>query len=633
MTRPLIGVEDLTTPSWSEGYQSVATDGLVTVARTVPRMAALAARSAWAASPRLTVLMGLTQLVTGVVTAFGLLATADVFTGLLQDEPTPQRVLAALPGMVLVVAAYAARALLEAGSGLVESMVTPQVERAAHDRLLGAVVEVELVAFDDADFAELVDRASMLGPSRLEQAVGATGDLTASTVSIVAAVVTAAVLHPLLAPMVVLAAVPQAWASVRSARVLFASIVRMNSHSRRQGVTRRLITGRDQAAEVRAFGVEEVLMGEQRRIAADLTAEAVRVARVRTFVNLVGRTLSGVGAALAYVVLGILLWFGLLELAYAGAAVLAMRTATSSVSTSIFSANRLYEATFFVDLYRRCLTDAAARARGPATAELRADPETIRLAGVSFTYPGQDDRAVDGVDVTMRRGEVIALVGENGSGKSTLAKLITGLYLPESGTVTWDDVDTAALDPHALHDRVAVVLQDPVRWPMTAANNVRIGRLARPDPRDTRLADAAGRSGADVVAAELPAGWETVLSREFQGGRDLSGGQWQRISVARGLYRDAPVVIADEPTAALDARAENAVFTSLRGLGGAHRITVLVTHRLANVRHADQILVLDKGKLVERGTHEQLMECGGTYHELFGLQASAYGPGPDTVTA
>jgi ATP-binding cassette, subfamily B, bacterial len=233
---------------------------------------------------------------------------------------------------------------------------------------------------------------------------------------------------------------------------------------------------------------------------------------------------------------------------------------------------------------------------------------------------------------------VIALVGENGSGKSTLAKLITGLYLADSGTVAWDGVDVATVDQRQLHDRVSVVFQDPLRWPMHAENNVRIGRLDHPDPDGARLADAAARSGADAVVAELPAGWATVLSRQFQGGRDLSGGQWQRLSVARGLYRDAPVVIADEPTAALDARAEHAVFAALRGLAGTagDRITVLVTHRLANVKHADQILVLEQGRLIEHGTHEQLMARHGVYEELFTLQASAYtdeGDARDTVPA
>jgi ATP-binding cassette, subfamily B, bacterial len=204
--------------------------------------------------------------------------------------------------------------------------------------------------------------------------------------------------------------------------------------------------------------------------------------------------------------------------------------------------------------------------------------------------------------------------------------------VPTSGTVSWDGRATSTVDADDLWDRVAVVMQEPLRWPVTFENNIRIGRPDRADPDGAAFADAAVRSGADAVLTDLPDGPRTVLSRRFQGGRDLSGGQWQRISVARGLYRDAPVVVADEPTAAMDARAEHAAFAALRSMStaagnGDGRITVLVTHRLANVRHADQIVVLDHGRVTELGTHRQLMARGGRYQELFSLQARAYADG------
>jgi ATP-binding cassette subfamily B protein len=566
------------------------------------------------------------QLAAGAVTAFGLLATADVFTQLLAQGPTPERVVAALPAIATVVAAGAARGLLDAAVAAVQGALVPRVEQRVQDDLHAAVLRVDLAAFDDADFTELVERASTEGPSRIRSCAQDTGDLIASVVSVSAAVLSAGVLHPVLAPVVLLAALPRGWATVRSARLMFGSFVRMTSARRRSSVTSMLITRRDPAAEVRAFTTQEVLLGEHRRISDLITAEAVRLERDRTVVQLIGRTVSGVGTGLAYGVLALLLYAGGMPLALAGAAALAMRMAGQSVANTIYEVNHLYEASFYLDLYRSCLDETARRSRAQATGRLRGDPAEITLTGVSFRYPGQEQHALQGVSCTLRRGEVVALVGENGSGKSTLAKLITGLYVADSGTVSWDGVDVATVDQRELHDRVAVVFQDPLRWPMHAENNVRIGRLDRPDPGGARLADAAARSGADAVVAELPAGWATVLSRQFQGGRDLSGGQWQRFSVARGLYRDAPVVIADEPTAALDARAEHAVFGALRGLAGTagDRITVLVTHRLANVRHADQILVLEQGRLIEHGTHEQLMTRHGTYHELFTLQASAY---------
>jgi ATP-binding cassette, subfamily B, bacterial len=634
---PLIGVEDMETPRWAEGYAATANAGLRAVAAKAPGTVALAVRWAWRTSPPLTLLAGVVQLAAGAVTAFGLLATADVFTQLLAEGPTPERLVAALPAIAAVVAAGAARGLLDASVAAVQGALVPRVEQQAQNELHAAVLAVDLAAFDDADFTELVERATLDGPPRVRSCVQDTGDLLAGLVSVSAAVITAGVLHPVLAPVVLIAALPRGWASVRSARLMFAFIVRINSARRRIGVTSMLITRRDPAAEVRAFTTQPVLLGEHRRIGDLITTEAVRLERDRTVVHLIGRTVSGIGTGLAYGVLAMLLYAGGMPLALAGAAALAMRTAGQAVTNTIYEINRLYEASFYLDLYRSCLEDVARRKRGPATQRLRGGPAQITLTGVSFRYPGQEERAVDDVSVTLRRGQVIALVGENGSGKSTLAKLITGLYLPDSGTIAWDGVDIATVDQRELHERVAVVMQAPLRWPMNAENNVRIGRLDHPDPGGARLTDAAARSGADAVVAELPGGWSTVLSRQFQGGRDLSGGQWQRFSVARGLYRDAPVVIADEPTAALDARAEHAVFAALRGLGaGDKRITVLVTHRLANVKHADQILVLERGRLIEHGTHEQLMTRHGTYHELFTLQASAYaddGDQRDTVPA
>ncbi len=624
---PLIGVDDMETPYWALGYEKVAQAKLREVAAAVPRTMAVVVRWAWRAAPRLTLLTGALQLVTGALQAFGLLATANVFAQLLAEGPTPDRVLAALPALAVVVGAFAGRGVLDAVLGATQAALLPRVQRVAEDELYVALARLDLVAFDEPDFTQLVQRVTESAPDRVRFAVQRTSDLTALVVSMAAAVFTAGLLHPVLAPTVLLAAAPQAWAQVKGAQLEFDFWVRRTSRARRLQVVSELIALRENAAEVRAFTTQEVLLAEHRRIADDLMAESERVAQSRNRATTIGRTIAGLGTALGYVVLGVLLYAGAMPLALGGTAVLAMRSATSAIVNSMFQVSSLYESGFTLELLRTLISDADTRSR-PEGQELAADPAEITLDGVSFRYPGQDEWALSGVSLTLRRGEVIALVGENGSGKSTLAKLLTGLYLPETGVVAWDGVDIANVDAAALHERIAVVLQDPLHWPMTAANNVRIGRLDRPDPDDVAFTDAAVRSGADVVLATLPDGAATMLSRQFQQGRDLSGGQWQRLSVARGLYRDAPLVIADEPTAAMDARAEHAVFTALRGLGGSERITVLVTHRLANVRHADQIVVMEDGRVTELGTHAELMARGGTYQELFSLQARAYADAP-----
>lgn len=631
MSAPLIGVDDMETPYWALGFEQVAKARMREVATAVPRTVARVVRWSWASAPGWTLLAGALHLVGGATQAFGLLATADVFTRLLAEGPTADRVLAALPALALVVAAYAAGGLLDAAEGAVQAELAPRVERAAADELYAALVRVDLVAFDEPDFTQLVDRVTSGAPSRVRAAVRETGDLVSLVVSVASAVVTAGVLHPLLAPAVLLAAAPQAWARMRTAQIAFDSWLRTSSRARRLGVAGDLISARSGAAEVRAFTTQDVLLAEHRRIAADLQRESVRVAHRQNRASTLGRALSGVGTGAAYVVLGVLLVAGALPLALGGTAVLAMRAASTAIANGMYLVSQLYESGFHLDLLRTLVADCARRRRPAGGAALAGDPAEISLDDVGFTYPGADSPALHGVTLTLRRGQVVALVGENGSGKTTLGKLLTGLYLPTAGSVRWDGVDTRDVDGSALAERTAVILQDPLHWPTTAGTNVRIGRLERTDPDGAAFAEATALSGADAVLAELPRGAETVLSKQFQSGRDLSGGQWQRLSVARGLYRDAAVVIADEPTAALDARAEHAVFGAVQGLRRADRITVLVTHRLANVRHADLVVVLEHGRVTALGTHAELMAAGGVYRDLFSLQAGAYGS--DTVPA
>ena len=653
----LIGSAETHVPHWAQIDEAVVATRLTRIARAVPVMAAVIARRAWRANRMLTVLAVLAQLGTGFSTAFGLLATANVFTHLLQQGPTPARLVAALPSVCWVVAAQAAGALLTAVVGALQSALAPQVERAAADELYAAILAVDLVAFDDADFTELIRNTTAMGISQIRGATSYTGDLLAGLVAMAAAVTTVAILHPALAPVVLLTAFPQGWANIRAAKATYEHFLRMTSRTRRLAVTGGLITDRQDAAEVRAFTTQPVLLAEHRRIARSLEREALALNIHTARIRILGRGISGVATALAYTVLGLLIYTGSLPLALAGAAALAMRTSSSAVSTTVFTANRLYETSLYYDLYLACLRDTRARSRttpaithtrdhpvdeppptAPPTVPSTDGPTVIEANAVSFTYPGQATPALTDITITLRAGQVIALVGENGSGKSTLAKLLTGLYLPDAGTINWDGVDIATLAPASLQSHIAVVMQYPTQWPMTAANNIRIGRIHTPDPDGYRLTEAAARAGADAVLADLPDGPDTMLSRRFQSGRDLSGGQWQRISVARALYRDASLIVADEPTAALDAKAEHAVFDTLRRLPTSpqtstrtntenrprQRITVLITHRLANVRNADHIIVLDRGHLTAQGTHNELMAQPGSYRDLFTLQARSY---------
>jgi ATP-binding cassette subfamily B protein len=252
----------------------------------------------------------------------------------------------------------------------------------------------------------------------------------------------------------------------------------------------------------------------------------------------------------------------------------------------------------------------------------------ISLRDVSFSYPGSDRLVLDHVDLELSAGSVIAVVGENGAGKSTLIKLLAGLYRPTSGRVEVDGVDLASIDDEAWRTRMAGAFQDFVRFEFAAQRTVGLGDLPRLDD-EPAATDAVTRAGATDVVDRLPEGLATQLGPTWPGGVDLSGGQWQKLALARGLARDQPLLtVLDEPTSALDAETEHALFERFAGQAREARarggITILVSHRFSTVRMADRIVVLSGASVVEHGTHDELVALGGTYAELYAIQAAAY---------
>jgi ATP-binding cassette subfamily B protein len=261
--------------------------------------------------------------------------------------------------------------------------------------------------------------------------------------------------------------------------------------------------------------------------------------------------------------------------------------------------------------------------------EAPAQVTEIRGHDLRFRYPQAVSDTLQGVDITIRQGEVVALVGENGSGKTTLAKLLAALYAPTGGRITWDGADIAAFDPTSCRRSIAVVFQDFIKYALPAAENIGLGRPDSVDDMPGILA-AAKRSGAHDVISRLPEGYDTYLGGAYSG-QDISVGQWQRVALARAFFRNAPFVILDEPSASLDPRAEHDLFFRVRDLL-AGRTVLLISHRFSSVRNADRIYVMDKGRILEHGSHDELMALGGRYSELFTLQAAAY-LGGETATS
>ncbi|GAA1826721.1 ABC transporter ATP-binding protein [Luedemannella flava] len=613
---------DLAVPYWLTGTAEAASASFLTMARRLPGLLRRAWRLAWSTDRRTTAVLVTAQLASGVAGGFGLASVVGVLDGLLRAAPTPERVRAAIPSLLLLIAMTAVRSALTFAATAAHGRLSPQVSREAEVRLMDLTTRVDLSTFDDADFRDAMGRARDRGIDAAQRLVDMAIELVANAVRLCSAAGVLAALHPVLLPLLVLAVVPNGWAAVRSARMEYRQYLRQFTMMRRKWMLSDLLADRDSGPELRAFTLRDYLLGEVRRLLGIMARERVRLSNAQVRGNLVGAALGALATGVAYAVLVWLLMTGRMDLAVGGAAAYAISVGIGALTQVAFTVNHIYEHGLYFDSYQ-AFCDLAQRRAEPAPAVAAPHgPALIELRHVSLCYPGADRPAVDDVTLTVRRGEVIALVGENGSGKTTLAKLLAGLYRPEGGVIRWDGVDLATVDPDSVRDQVAVVMQDPTQWPFSARENITIGRHER--PHTPAGVEAAARDGdAHEFITELARGYDTLLSRHFTDGADLSGGQWQRLAVARAFYRDAAILICDEPTANLDARAEHAVYERLRRLA-AGRTVVLITHRMASVRSADRIYVLDHGRLIEEGDHDALMAADGVYAGLFNLQASAY---------
>jgi ATP-binding cassette subfamily B protein len=559
----------------------------------------------------------------GLAQAVSLLAVNSALGRLLGGGPMEERLRSAVPAVVTVAAVMLVAALLRAASTYATGRLEPKVERVATELYLERAAAVELAAIEDHAFHKLLDTAQY-GASSARRMIMYGARVINAMISLVAAAGVLTVLHPLLLPLLVTMTLPSAWSALTNARRRYASFHTWVQHARAGHLISGLLTEPEAAPEIRVHGVGPFLLRHFRAMSETAEAEQARLARLTARTGLVAAAWTGLATAATYATLGGLLLAGTMALSVAGTAVIAIRTGSTSLDTLVLEVNQLHEEALFVGDLQRLYVEAAERAIPAGGLPLPDDPREIRFEHVTFRYPGDATRpALDDVSLTLPLGRIVALVGENGSGKTTLVKLLAGLYTPERGRILWDDVDAATVDRHRLAERIAMVAQDFKRWPFTARVNVLLGRPSAPVSEE-RLAASIAEAGAEAVVEDLPHGLDTLLARHFSGGHQLSGGQWQRLGIARAAYRRGRILIVDEPTAALDARAELEVFDRIRALADSGQTVVLITHRLASVRHADLVHVLDQGRLVESGSPDELLAAGGVYAELYALQAEQF---------
>ncbi|MFB7450273.1 ABC transporter ATP-binding protein [Streptomyces sp. NPDC056194] len=623
--RLLFGGELAYDMGWSQHSGTWVKLGMRRMAASFPRQVGIAVRLARQADPRALYTVAAGEIGRGVAQAYSLVAVNALLTELLSSGILVDRLRAALPSLVLVSVLAVVSSLLKSASTASTGILEPKVQRVATARYLELVARVEMDAIEDDAFHKLMDSAQW-GANGAMRMVGYCTAVVASAISLIAAASVLTVLHVALLPLLVAMALPSAWGSLTMARARYESWHRFVQHARAAQLISRLLIDQQAAGEVRVHDVGPFLLEHFRGMAETSEREQTRLAWVGARTGLFADGARGVATVAAYAVLGLLLWKGQMELAVGGTAVLAIRAGSASITDLVLRVTDIQEESLFVaDLERLC-AEAERRAIPEAGLDLPEDFDAIRFEKVTFSYQGAEEPSLREVDLVIPRGSTVALVGANGSGKTTVSKLLCGLHMPAAGRVMWGEVDAAEACRARLFSRVAMVAQNFQRWPFTARVNIGIGRPGGAID-DGEVGAAAAYAGADDVVAKLPRGLDTLLARGYRGGQEISGGQWQKIGLARARYRNGQVLVVDEPTSALDPVAEQRVFDQIHRLAGTGQTTVLITHRLHSVRHADLIYVMERGRVVEHGTFEQLMDPArgtGAFREAYELQARQF---------
>ncbi len=513
-------------------------------------------------------------------------------------------------------------------SALLESLLGDLFSNQLSVRLMEHASALDLAQFEDPatyDHLERARRSTVRRIGLLSMLLRTLQDL------ITLATLTAAlVLYvPWLLLLLAVAVIPAFVGETRFASLEYSLLYQWTPERRLLDYLRYVGASDETAKETKLFGLSRFLVGRYARLADDFY-EANRKLAVKR--SLVSTSLALVGALGLYIAYGIIIYLtvigyrspaGVFTIGVLTFLAGSFRQSQGLIQGVLLSISQTYEQSLYLrDLFT--FFELKPRIATGAQAQPVARPigSGFVFEGVGFRYPGSDNWALRHVDLEFRPGQRIALVGENGAGKTTLVKLLARLYDPDEGRILLDGVDLREYDLESLHRNIGVIFQDFVRYEFILRENIAVSEIAASED-SVRIEEAARRSLADAVARRLAGGYEQQIGRRFEGGVELSGGEWQKVALARAYLRDAQVLILDEPTAALDARAEFEVFERFAELTHG-KMAVIISHRFSTVRMAEHIVVLTQGQIVEQGTHTELLAGDGLYAELFNLQAAGY---------
>ncbi len=508
------------------------------------------------------------------------------------------------------------------GITLCQSLLKAKLSHRVNVMILEKALSLELTHFEDSEFYDKLTRARREASSRPLSLVMRTSGLLQNAIAIVSFSVLLAHFSPIAVIMLLLGGLPAFFAETKFSGDAFRLFRWRAPETRMQSYLETALAREDHAKEVKLFDLGHLFLGRYKAIYEGLYQKDRNLTIRR---ESWGFTLSLVSICALY---GAYAWVaiaavqGTITLGEMTMYLMLFRQGQAAVTASLGAIGGMYEDNLYLSTLYEYLEQPVEPSTG--TAVSGPDPDAgVQFEDVEFRYPGSSRIAVTGINLQIKRGQSLALVGENGSGKTTLIKLLTRLYKPTSGRVLLDGRDLQEWDAQVLRRRVGVIFQDFVRYQLLVGENVGAGDVRAFEDRE-RWMDAAKQGRAATFIDEMPKQYETQLGKWFKDGRELSGGQWQKIALSRAFMRhDADILVLDEPTAAMDAAAEAEVFEHFRSLMGK-RIAIVISHRFSTVRMADQIVVLDQGHIVERGNHESLMKQDGIYSKLFTLQARGY---------
>jgi ATP-binding cassette subfamily B protein len=577
----------------------------------------------WSTNPRLTIALALLTLIAGVLPAsvayIGSLIVDAVVAAIRAGGGDATHVVEYVMLEGVLVASIAAA---QRGLSLCQSLLRAQLGQRVNVMILEKALTLNLSHFEDSEFYDKLTRARREASTRPLSLVTRTFGLVQNAISLVSYGALLSHFSPWAVVVLLLAGLPAFIAEAKFSGDAFRLFRWRSPETRMQIYLETVLAREDHAKEVKLYGLGPRLLERYRDIFRRLYKEdrALTIRRDAWGFGLGLIATIALYAAYAWIAISTVL--RAITLGQMTMYLALFRQGQSAVSAMLSAVGGMYEDNLYLStLYEYLETNVPE----PAGAALRGPhPEDgIRFEDVSFSYPEAEAPALEHVTLHLLPGASVALVGENGSGKTTLIKLLTRLYSPTSGRILLDGRDLAEWDEQALRERIGVIFQDFTRYQMLVGENVGAGdeRYFEDEPR---WREAAAKGMASEFIDTLPAGYQTQLGKWFKDGRELSGGQWQKIALARAFMRTrADILVLDEPTAAMDAQAEADIFEHFRLLAKG-RITILISHRFSTVRMADQIAVLDRGRIVESGSHEQLMQLNGRYAHLFTLQARGY---------